>query len=264
VAAPCYTTSGAPDPTCKPKDIANPYWDSPAYSLYDPGAAYLPYSTFPGPVGSGVNAYNYPYVGTLLLNYKHNKLSITPSLQFQAGNRYGAPLTTNGIDPTQGCGALAGGSVNGDPRYPYGASGGRPFDATTCASIAGVSIPDPYTGQFDGVGAFREPAQLLGNLRVNYDVNPKLTLTLTLTNLLQTCFGGQQTKFTYFNGNNVCLYGDLAGGPSTPPVGNAYNPGQNVQTFLRYPYEPYFGSYNDLSSSLNQPFNMYLSLKVKL
>ena len=169
----CYTTTGAPDPTCKPKDIANPYWDSPAYSLYDPGAAYLPYSTFPGPVGSGVNAYNYPYVGTLLLNYKHDRLSITPSLQFQAGNRYGAPLTTNGIDPTQGCGALAGGSVAGDPRYPYGASGGRPFDATTCASIAGVSIPDPYTGQFDGVGAFREPAQLLGNLRVNYDVNPK-------------------------------------------------------------------------------------------
>ncbi len=264
VAAPCYTTTGAPDPTCKPKDIANPYWDSPAYSLYDPGAAYLPYSTFPGPVGSGVNAYNYPYVGTLLLNYKHDKLSITPSLQFQAGNRYGAPLTTNGIDPTQGCGALAGGSVAGDPRYPYGASGGRPFDATTCASIAGVSIPDPYTGQFDGVGAFREPAQLLGNLRVNYDVNPKVTVTLTLTNLLQTCFGGQQTKFTYLSSNNVCLYGDLVGGPSTPPVGNAYNPGQNVQTFLRYPYEPYFGSYNDLSSSLNQPFNMYLSLKVKL
>ena len=58
--------------------------------------------------------------------------------------------------------------------------------------------------------------------------------------------------------------GNLVGGPSTPPVGNAYNPGANVQTFLRYPYEPYFGTYNDLSSSLNQPFNAYFSVKVKI
>jgi hypothetical protein len=91
-----------------------------------------------------------------------------------------------------------------------------------------------------------------------------VSVTVTLANLLQTCFGGQTTAFTYFWRNNVCSYGNLVGGPSTPPVGNAYNPGQNVQTFLRYPYEPYFGSYNDLSSSLTQPFNMYLSMKVKL
>jgi hypothetical protein len=263
--APCYKPDGTPDPACKgATDIANPYWDSPAYALYDPGASYLPYSTFPGPVGSGVNAYNYPYVATLLLNYKHDKWSVTPSLQYQAGNRYGAPLTTPGIDPAAGCAALPGASVAGDPRYPWGASGGHPYDGTKCASISSISIPDPYTGVFDGVGAFREPAQLLGNLRINYDVSPKLSLTVTMANLLQTCFGGQQTKFTYFTGSNVCLYGNLTGGPSSPPVGNAYNPGANVQTFLRYPYEPYFGTYNDLSSSLNQPFNIYISAKVKL
>lgn len=262
-AAPCYTQSGAADPSCAKGDIANPYWDSPAFSLYDPSASYLPYSTFPGPIGSGVNAYNYPYVATLILNYKHDKFSITPSLQYTAGNRYGAPLTTPGIDPAAGGCTPLGGGVAGDPRYPYGASGGAPYNAHNCLSD-GLSIPDPYTGQFDALGAFREPAQLLGHLRIGYELSPRVNLTLTLANLLQTCFGGQTTGFTYLQGSNVCLYTNLNGGPSTPPVGNAYNPRDNVQTFLRYPYEPYFGVYNDLSSSLAQPFNAYFSVQLKI
>jgi Carboxypeptidase regulatory-like domain/TonB dependent receptor len=264
VASPCYTPGGAADPTCKKTgDVANPYWDSPAFALDDPTASYIPYSTFPGPVGSGVNAYNFPYVATLILNYKHNRLAITPSFQFQAGNRYGAPLTMPGIDPAGGCQGLAGASLAGDPRYPYGAPGGLPFDATKCKSDT-LAIPDPYTGMFDGIGAFREPAQLVAHLRIAYDVSPRISLTLTLANLLQTCFGGQTTGFTYYTGSNVCTYGNLVGGPNSPPVGNAYNPHANVQTFLKYPYEPYFGTYNDLSSSLGQPFTAFLSMKVKL
>jgi hypothetical protein len=261
-AAACYTQGGQPDPSCAKGDVANPYWDSPAFSLYDPTAAYLPYSVFPGPPGSGVNAYNYPYVSTLILNYKHDKFAITPSLQFQAGNRYGAPLTMPGIDPAAGCGVLVGSPI-GDPRYPYGSSGGGPYDSHSCRSN-GLSIPDPYTGQFDAVGSFREPAQLTMHLRASYDVNPRVTLTVTLANLVQTCFGGQTTGFTYYMPSNVCLYTNLVGGPSTPPAGNAYNPHDNVQTFLRYPYEPYFGAYNDLSSSLGQPFNAYFDIKVKI
>jgi hypothetical protein len=260
--APCYTTSGAPDPKCAKGDVANPYWNSPAFSLYDPYGSYIPYSIFPGPVGSGVNAYNYPYVTTLILNYKHDKLAITPSFQYTAGNRYGAPLTMPGVDPAAGCGVLPG-SPSGDPRYPYGARGGSPYDSHSCASDA-LSIPDPYTGQFDPLGGFREPSQLLAHLRISYDVTPRINLTVTLANLLQTCFGGQTTGFTYLQGNNVCLYTNLNGGPSSPPVGNAYNPHDNVQTFLRYPYEPYFGVYNDQSSSITQPFNAFFNVKVKI
>ncbi len=265
-AARCYTPAGAPDPTCAKNDIANPYWDSPAFTLYDPSADYLPYSIFPGPVGSGVNSFNFPYVSTLILNYKHDKLSISPSLQFVAGNRYGAPLTTPGIDPAAGCGNPLPGSTAGDPRYPYGASGGGPYNADNPSHVCSalLSIPDPYTGQFDAIGAFREPAQLLGHLRIAYDVSPKISLTLTLANLLQTCFGGQTTGFTYMQSSGVCLYTNLNGGPNSPPVGNAYNPHDNIQTFLRYPYEPYFGTYNDLSSSLTQPFNAYFSIRVKI
>ncbi len=82
--------------------------------------------------------------------------------------------------------------------------------------------------------------------------------------MLQTCFGGQQTAFTYFWSRSTCNYTNLVGGPSSPPVGNAYNPGANVQTFLRYPYEPYFGTYNDQTSSLAEPFNAYFSLRLSI
>ncbi len=263
-AAACYTPGGTPDPACRAGDVANPYWLSPAFSLLDPTAAYLPYSIFPGGVGSGVNAYNYPYVATLLLNYKHDKLTITPSFQFVAGNRYGAPLTTPGVDPAAGCGKPLGGSTVGDPRYPYGAAGGEPFNANNTSCAAALSIPDPYTGQFDAIGAFREPAQLLGHLQVAYALSPRLTASVTFANLLQTCFGGQHTPFTYYWSNQTCLYTNLVGGPYTPPVGNAYNPGANVQTFLKYPYEPSFGVYNDQTSSVTEPFNAYFTLKVML
>ncbi|MFY9720308.1 MAG: TonB-dependent receptor [Candidatus Cybelea sp.] len=264
-AAACYGPGGAPDPTCKgPNAVANPYWRSPAFSLLDPAASYLPYSIFPGGVGSGVNAYNYPYVATLIFGYRHDKLAVTPSLQFVAGNRYGAPVTTPGIDPAAGCGKPLASPIAGDPRYPYGADGGHPFDANNGGCGATLSIPDPYTGQFDGIGAFREPAQLLAHLQIAYDLSPRITATVTLANLLQTCFGGQHTAFTYYWSNSTCLYTNLIGGPFTPPVGNAYNPGANVQTFLRYPYEPYFGTYNDQTSSLNTPFNAYFSINVKI
>jgi hypothetical protein len=263
-ASPCYRPNGTPDPSCRAGDVANPYWLSPAFSLFDPTAAYLPYSIFPGPVGSGVNAFNFPYVATLILNYKHDKFAITPSFQYVAGNRYGAPLTTPGIDPAAGCGKPLTSSTTGDPRYPYGAAGGSPFNATNSGCLATLSIPDPYTGQFDGIGAFREPAQLLGHLQLSYELTPRVTASVTLANLLQTCFGGQHTAFTYFWNNLTCNYTNLVGGPSTPPVGNAYNPGANVQTFLRYPYEPYFGTYNDQTSSLSSPFNVYFSLRMSM
>ncbi len=123
-AAACYTGSGTPDPSCAGGDIANPYWNAPVQGLLDPNAYYLPYSTIPGGIGTGVNAYTYPYVASLILQYKHKKLAVTPSFQFVAGNRYGAPETMPGIDPAFGCAAIAGAVTTGDPRYPYGAAGG--------------------------------------------------------------------------------------------------------------------------------------------
>ncbi|MGZ3496119.1 MAG: TonB-dependent receptor domain-containing protein [Vulcanimicrobiaceae bacterium] len=266
-AAACYSTGGSPDPACFAGDIANPYWNAPVQPLLDPSGRYLPYSTIPGGIGSGVNAYTFPYVASLILQYKHKKLAITPSFQFVAGNRYGAPETMPGIDPALGCSPLSGGSTTGDPRYPYGAAGGLPYDATSCASQLSA-IPDSFTKQFDNLGAFREPSQFLMHLRLSYDFTPRITGIVTLANLVSTCFGGQQTPFTYYWSRNTCLYGSVAnGGLSSglvPPVGNVYNPGDNVQTMLRYPYQPMFGTYNDLTSSTLSPFAVYFNLKIKI
>ncbi len=252
---------GAQPAPCSAKNAyANPYWDAPPQSLLDPNGAYLPFSVIPGAIGTGVNAYNYPYVATAILNYKHGKFAITPSFQFVAGNRYGAPETMPGIDPAAGCTALAG-TIARDPRYPYGAPGGAPYNSHTCVAQLNA-IPDSYTGVFDGLGAFREPSQIVAHLRLSYDISPRMSLTVTLANIVSDCFGGQQTPFTYYWARGVCQYSTLSQGE--PPVGNVYNPRDNVQTFQRYPYEPDFGTYNDLNDSTIAPFSAYFGLHVKI
>ncbi len=162
-AAACYTPSGTPDPACAAGDIGNPYWNAPVAATLNPSADYATYDPFPFTIGTSATSFAVPYVATLILNYKHDKYSITPSFQFVAGNRYGAPETTPGIDPASGCGALA--PVAGDPRYPYGNPGPAGYDATTCAGT--ITIPDQYTGNFDTLGAFVNPSQFLMNLQVS-------------------------------------------------------------------------------------------------
>lgn len=270
-AAPCYAAGGVADSACAAGSISNPYWNAPGQGLLDPNAKYLPYSTIPGGVGTGVNAYTYPYVASLILQWKHKRLAVAPSFQYVAGNRYGAPETTPGIDPASGCAPAAlPASAAGDPRYPYGSPGGLGYDSATCSANY-IVIPDPYTKQFDALGAFRQPAQLLGHLRISYELSSRVKANLTFANLISSCFGGQQTSFTYYQNKNVCSYGTVDGGLTNPltgatitPVGNVYNPGDNIQTNLRYPYEPIFGTYNDLASSTLAPFSMYFTLDVKL
>jgi hypothetical protein len=261
-AGPCYTPAGLPASPCAAGDIANPYWNAPAQPLFDPSGRYSPYGIFPTGIGTSANSFIYPYAGTLVVNYKRGKWAITPSLQFEAGNRYGAPETTPGIDPAAGCSPLAGTTTLDPGRYPYGGiSPGGPYNAATCGS-ATLVIPDPFTRQYDDLGAFREPAQLLGHLQLSYDFSPRLSASLRFANLINRCFGGQATAFTYFTGGNVCSYSTLSIG--SEPVGNIYNPGDNIQTALRYPYQPQFGMYNDLAGSMSQAFSAYLDVKLRL
>ena len=133
-------------------------------------------------------------------------------MQFQGGTRYGAPLTTPGIDPQAGCTALA-----GTTRY----------NAPTCAGT--LPIPNLYTGQFDPLGSFVQPNEILGNLQLSYDVSPKITLVGTLANIFNTCWGGSSEPWTVSNGK-VCHYG-IVGAGAIPAVGNVYNPGSTIQQF---------------------------------
>ena len=266
----CYVTSPSGDTNpgpCSPKAVANPYWNAPAQSLLNPSADYPAFDVFPGSVNTAsVQTFNTPYVGSLILNYKHDRFAVTPILQMNAGNRYGAPETLQGVDPaSQGCSYLTQASVKGDPRYPYGAPGGSPFDAATCTGR--LSLPDPYTGVFDAPGAFRNPVNLTLNTNMSYQVSPRITVNLALTNIFSNCFGGQQTGFTYEWGSKVCDYGGISYvDPAyyVQPVGNVYNPTDKVQKYLQYPYEPEFGPNNIDGNSTVEPFSAYLTVQIKL
>ena len=255
-AAPCYTTAGAADNACLAGSIANPYWNAPVQPLLNPNANYPTFDTFPGGIDTGgYTTFGAPYVASLIVQYKHGPLAITPALQFFAGQRYGVPLSTPGVAPDACTGGL-GGTVANDPRYPYGAPGGAPYDATACAQAGAtgvqVAIPDPFTGRFDGVGGFVQPNRILLHTQITYDVNKRVTLVANFANLIDHCFGGTKVAFAV---GNTCQYSNTLGGGVIPPIGNAYNPGNAIEPFLSVPYNPYF---------LQQPMNVYLEARVKI
>lgn len=255
-AAPCYTpmtTSGGGTPiasaaACTAADVANPYWNAPIQGLLDPSGNYHTYDIFPAGIGSEVTGYGAPYFATLILQYKHGPLSVTPNVQFAAGERYGAPETTFGVTPDS-CTATVG-STAGDARYSYGSAGGSAFDATSCGQLTG-GIPDPFTRRFDSIGAFVAPANVAFGTQLQYDFTNKVSLVANLSNLVNTCFGGTKTGFTV---PGACNYGVLANG-SGGGVGNLYNPGAAIQPYINSPYLPQFSTY---------PFSVSVSAKVRI
>jgi hypothetical protein len=257
--AKCYT-AGAPSPCGAKGAVINPYWNAPGQSLINPGQNFATYDIFPAGVGSSANAFGSPYVGSLVLNYKHDKWAVTPSLQFQGGAKYGAPESTPGIDPANpGCLHLV---------------GSHRYDASTCPTA--LVIPDPYTGVFDNLGSFTAPNEFMLNFQASYDVSPRITLTTVLANIVNACWGGTTQAWTTPD-SNVCSYQIVAGG-LVPPVGNAFNPpgsassmhGKNaatiIQQFLRYPYEPNLGPFlvSGLNNAIKSPFQAYFMANIKL
>jgi hypothetical protein len=261
----CYTTGGVADNACAAGSIANPYYNAPPQALMDVNGNYPTFDTFPGGISSGgYTTFGAPYVSTLIVQYKHGPFAITPALQFTGGNRYGVPQSWPGIAPDT-CGGGLGGSPSGDPRYPYGAPGGAPYDATTCGNsvtsgpLAGapLAIPNPYTGRFDGVGAFVSPNQMLLHTQVTYDVNKRITLVGNFANIVNRCWGGTKVPFAV---NHACNYTSTPGGfgigaGGTEPIGNRFNPGNAIQPLIASPYIPTFPGY---------PFNMYFEARIKL
>ena len=198
----------------------------------------------------------------MVLNWKHDRLALTPSFQYVAGNRYGAPETTPGIDPTSGCAALAGAPLTNDPRYPYGNPGGAAYDATTCGGSL-AAIPNSYTGNFDTLGAFKQPSQFIMNMQVSYQASQKVQLVGTFANIINRCFGGTKAAWT-LDDSNVCSYGILNNAGAFPPVGNFYNPGTPIQRLVKYPYAAYLGAVNANGNSTKTPFNFFIEARIKI
>ncbi len=261
-AAPCYTTAGAADAACGPGSIGNPYWnDSAGHALIDPNQQFPTYDIFPAGIGSSASAFGAPYTSTLVLNYKHDKWAVTPSLQFQGGTRYGAPETTPGINPDT-CTAILGAGTNSN--YFYGNPGPNTYDATTCS--AGLVIPNQYTKNFDNLGAFVQPNQIMLNMQVSYEASPRVSLTASFANLANRCWGGTKAPWTVTD-PNICSYGVVANG-LIPPAGNTFNPGSPTAAaaFERYPYQGSLGPFDisGLNTTTKQPFNMYFEARIKL
>jgi hypothetical protein len=212
-------------------------------------------------------------VFVLLLNYKHDKFSITPALMLNEGASYGTPADYQGLDPrtcsqNQGFGAIIPSAPN--PLTP---------DYTSChAAAIGASgstpgylfIPSPYTGKFDTFGQYRQPWQVNLGLQMRYDVSPRVTLNATVANLYQRCFGGSSTPWTsvYPPDHNACSYYR-----NRFFISNFYNGSSPNDTAANgVPLNPYFSaafapSYdgNDVAS-YNQvlPLQVYLDLQIKI
>ena len=235
-AARCFTAAGAPDPTCAaPGDVVNPYWTRPVQPLFDPNGLYAPYDVLPDePVAAG-NGFGPPLVGTLLLQYRRDRFTATPSVTYTSGSSYGAPLSTLGGDPAQ---------------------------CTTTGSIipncfTTIPIPDDYTGRFDNMGAFMQPSRLTGNLALGYAVSPRTQLTVEMTSLFDVC---HQRGYAW-DQSSFCVY-------TTPPFSVA----PNSSTFAnapgdpnyKYPYTVQNGNNNTQFLGTKIPFQAYVTLQVKI
>jgi hypothetical protein len=258
----CYTKNGTPvGPTagggCPKGDIANPYWNSAPQSLVNTGQNFPTYSTFPGAIGLAAQGFGSPYVGTLMLNYRHQKYAITPSLQFQGGGKYGIPITEGGVDP-------AGGFL-GKPLF------GDRYNASNM--LGSIYIPNPYTGVFDPIGAFTQPNELIANLQLSYDVSPHIQLVGQLVNIVNYCWGGSQTPWTFSDGN-ICGYSNVQGtvypvAPYGTPgaiVNPPGYPGSRIQPFRRFPYEPQLGPaiISALNGTYKTPIQFYVTANFKI
>ncbi|BDE05481.1 hypothetical protein WPS_07570 [Vulcanimicrobium alpinum] len=257
VGAPCFTAKGAPDPACAAGSVANPYWNMPVQSFFDPGGRYPVYNTYSGGLrGTGSNqSYIPPHVLTLIANYKRGPWNFTPTAQFQGGAQYGRPLQVVGVDPAAGCSALnAATTTNGDPRYP-GTQAGSPYNAATCGGS--IVIPDPFVKHFDNYGQFTEPNKLGVNLTVSYDLNKQSTLRVDFVNVVAQCFGGTPVPWNP-GGRAGCNFGGGTYGS------NFYNPGDTLQPGFNYPYAPTFGNvFQSVTGAQANPFELYATLNIK-
>ncbi|HEV3091832.1 MAG TPA: TonB-dependent receptor [Candidatus Cybelea sp.] len=222
--------------------IPNPYYKEAVQPLFDPNGWYTPYDVIPSPFNAA-NGYEVPDVASLILNYRHGRFAVTPSLHYADGSNYGSPLVWPGYVP-QSCSAEPGNT----PLTPgKSCSGGQ---------IGAIFLPDPYSGRFDNLGAFMQPAELSLNLQTSYDVTPRMTLTLQAVNLYNQCY---QRGYAWDN-SVTCVYSNL---PSNilAPAGNFL---KNPPAQMRYPYGTFFNITEVGISSVLQPFGFFADLSVKL
>ena len=287
----CYPASGGTSTyssgytpvsgVCNAADIQNPYYSSAVQSTLDPNGWYAPAGilTSPGFVTS-FSFYDAPWVSSLILNYRHDKLAITPSIQFVSGSSYGSPLDVSGLDPTvcQANETTTGLATAGSATANYCdwqtlLQGGSPHGDSYQSGVQ--YIPNPQTGTFSSIGQFHNPNIITGNLGISYEVSPKVNVNVTLSNIFHTCFGGTKTAWTaaYAPGANICGYGanglyvsnfQHGAGQATPGNLASYSAAANGTSLYSWQQQSYGPTAGSFASSLPAPFNAYLTVNIKL
>jgi hypothetical protein len=270
--APCYDPNlrdpsngaqNAPELICGSTSIRNPYYDNSPQPLLNRNGWYNVYTEgTPAYPPDGSASFLAPNMFNGYVNYRHGRFAITPNFVVQSGGGYGSPTSIIGYDPrTCTANQRSDGITTGDPLKA---------DFSTCgasAQLAGyLAVPDPFTGHFDGMAAYREPWHVNLGLQTEYAFSPRVTGTLILTNLFQRCFGGERTPWwrAFPPGEYVCGY--LANGSGF--VSNFWNGagpndvsanGMGPLKVNTFPYSPFLSQAFALP-----PFNAYFSLQIKL
>jgi hypothetical protein len=250
--------------------VLNPYYNASPQPLEDVNGWYQGtiYQQLPG-LGSayGIYAQGFasPYVASLILNWRQNKLAITPSIQVQAGTQYGSPVDVVGLDPrvclqNQGFTGVA--TTNNPKTCDYRTLIGP----GTATSYGYLFIPNPATGQFATPGTYTEPWLATGNIQVSYDVTPRVKLTATATNIFNTCWGGSSTPWSaaFPPAPHVCGYN--TSGDYTANYYNGASP-YDKKANGATPFQ--WQEYSDIPTLGNGagsffPFNVYLQAQIRL
>jgi hypothetical protein len=269
--------------------IQNPYYNKPVQGELDPNGWYNPYTTAISPNQSGiVSSYISPFVSSLILNYRHNRFAVTPSLQFQGGGYYGSPLDVNGYDPRTCEFNSAGSDAYGHGKGTTGA--GPPITSLSpntnplqCNYLSQTApglgqfsylyIPDPQTGHFAAMGSYMNPNIITGNLAMTYQASSRITLNVTGTNLFHACFGGQSEPWTsyYPPGPYTCGYTPAGGLLNTTTYpSNFYNgtsqydyAANKVHPAYTQSYTPALSNNGAIGGSL-QPVNVYFNAQIRI
>jgi hypothetical protein len=209
--------------------------------LFDVNGSYAPYDVIPSPFNAA-NGFEVPDVLNLVVNYRHDKIAVTPSLHWSGGSEYGSPLVWPGYVP-QACTQ----NPKATPLTP-GAS---------CGSGGALFLPDPYNGyHYDSLGYYQQPSQLTLNLSASYQISNKLSIDASLVNIYNQCF---QRGYAWDN-PTTCVYSSL---PSNI-LGSAGNFLAAPPPQVKYPYGTFFNITEVGTSSVIQPFNFFVNLNVKL
>lgn len=275
---PCYQGSvGVP---CSRKNasgqdtILNPYYNMRAQPMLDPSGWYNPFSVAVAPNFFGaVNGYISPYTSALILNWRKNKLAITPSFNFQSGGFYGSPLDTEGLDPrTCQLNSASTGITKVSPKtnplqcnYLYATSPGA-------SSFTYLYVPNPQTGSFL-FDNYEQPNSIVGNLRISYDLSPRIRIGVLGEGLFHECFGGTSAPWTaaYPPDNVICGYAPAGGSLNSAVYPSNFYNGTSINDYkangARTPWTQSYlpSTYNNGAiGGAVQPISIYLNAQVKI